>query len=101
MSDAYMTQIEVFAFSYAPRGWLQCNGQTLPLNQYQALFALLGTTYGGNGVTTFQLPDLRSRVAVNSGQGAGLSNYNIGATVGQESVTLTLANMPGPHTHAL
>jgi microcystin-dependent protein len=101
MSEPYVTQIEVFAFGYAPRGWLPCNGQFLPLNQYQALFALLGTTYGGNGISNFQLPDLRSRVAVSSGQGAGLSNYNLGETTGQESVTITMANMPGAHTHAL
>lgn len=102
MSDPFVSQIEVFAFNYAPQGWMPCNGQTLPINQYQALFALLGTTYGGNGVSNFMLPDLRSRVAIGMGQGPGLSNYVQGQTAGQESVTLSLANMPpGPHTHAV
>lgn len=102
MSDPYISQIEAFAFGYAPRGWMQCAGQTLPINQNQALFSLLGTNFGGNGSTTFQLPDLRGRLAIGVGQGPGLSNYVTGQTAGQETVTLTTANMPaGPHTHTL
>jgi microcystin-dependent protein len=102
MSDPFMSQIEAFAFNFAPRGWLMCTGQTLPINQYQALFALLGTTFGGNGVSTFMLPDLRSRVAIGFGSGAGLPVYDMGETAGQENVTLTTATMPATsHTHAL
>jgi microcystin-dependent protein len=101
MSDPYVSQIEVFGFNYAPRGWLLCAGQLLPINQYQALFALLGTTYGGNGTTNFMLPDLRSRVAVGMGQSPGLSNYTQGEKTGQENVTVLLANMPDAHTHTL
>jgi microcystin-dependent protein len=102
MSDPYTSQIEAFAFGVVPRGWLQCAGQTLPINQYQALFSLLGTTYGGNGTTTFMLPDLRGRTAIGLGQGNGLSNYVQGQQAGQENVTLSTANMPAaPHTHAM
>lgn len=102
MSDPYMSQIEAFAFNFAPRGWMQCAGQTLAIQQYQALFSLLGTSYGGNGVTTFQLPDLRGRVAVGVGQAPGLSNYTVGQTGGYETVALSLAQMPaGPHTHTI
>jgi len=102
MSDPYLSQIEAFAFSFAPRGWMPCAGQLLPINQNQTLFSLLGTTYGGNGINHFQLPDLRSRVAIGIGQGSGLSNYVQGQQVGQENGTLTTTNMPaGPHTHAV
>ena len=102
MSDPFLSQIEAFAFNFAPKGWLMCTGQTLPINQYQALFSLLGTTFGGNGVSTFMLPDLRSRVAIGFGSGAGLPVYDMGETAGQETVTLTMATMPAtPHTHAL
>ena len=101
MSDPYMSQIEAFAFGFAPKNWVQCNGQLLPIAQNQALFALLGTMYGGNGVSTFGLPDLRGRVAVGMGQGSGLSNYTQGEMTGTETVTVLEANMPaGPHTHA-
>lgn len=101
MSEPYVSQIEAFAFDYAPKGWLQCAGQLLPVAQYQALFSLLGTTFGGNGTTNFQLPDLRGRVAIGMGQGNGLNDYPEGAIAGTESVTLSLPNMPGPHTHTL
>jgi microcystin-dependent protein len=102
MSDPYMSQIEAFAFGYAPQGWMLCAGQLLPVNQYQALFSLLGVTYGGDGMRTFQLPDLRSRFAVGAGQGTGLSDYVLGQTAGLENVTLVSANMPStPHTHSI
>ncbi len=102
MSDPYISQIEAFAFGFAPRSWMTCAGQILAINQNQALFSLLGTTFGGNGVTTFQLPDLRSRLAVGFGPGAGLTSYALGQQAGQETVTLTTSNMPtGSHTHAI
>jgi len=88
----------MFGFGFTPEGWLPCNGQTLSISQFTALFALLGTTYGGNGTTTFNLPDLQSRVPVNQGQGAGLSPYFLGEQTGNENVTLTSAQMPS-HTH--
>lgn len=100
MSTAYLSQIEAFAFGFAPRGWMQCNGQILPINQNQALFALLGTTYGGNGVNTFALPDLRGRLAISMGQGQGLPPYQLGAITGTESVTLQASNNPS-HTHSV
>ena len=74
--EAYIGQLALVAFDYAPNGWLPCNGQLLPLNQYQALFAVLGTKYGGNGVNNFALPDLRGRVPVHYGQGPQTSPYN-------------------------
>ena len=78
MAEAFLSQIEVFPFNFAPKGWAFCAGQLLPINQNQALFALLGTTFGGDGVSTFALPDLRGRVANGLGQGQGLSPYNLG-----------------------
>lgn len=87
-------------FSFAPRGWAFCYGQLLPIAQNQALFSLLGTTYGGDGRTTFALPDLRGRCAVGMGQGPGLSNYSQGEMAGQEHVTLIQTQIPA-HTHAL
>lgn len=102
MSDPFISQVEVFAFDFAPRNWMQCAGQTLPINQYQALFALLGTMYGGDGIRTFQLPDLRGRLAIGMGQGPGLPNYVEGEQVGEENVTLTMTNMgSGQHTHTI
>jgi microcystin-dependent protein len=79
--------------NFAPRGWAFCLGQTLPINQNQALFSLLGTTYGGNGQTTFQLPDLRGRMAIGSGQLSGGSSYTLGAIAGSETVTLTASQV--------
>lgn len=102
MSTPYMTQIEAFAFGFPPRGWLLCAGQTLPISQYQALFALLGTRYGGNGITTFKLPDLQGRIAVGTGQGQGLSLYTTGENGGHENTTISSAQMPpGTHTHSI
>jgi microcystin-dependent protein len=88
-----------FGFNFAPMGWHACDGATLPISQNTALFSLLGTKYGGNGTTTFQLPDLRSRVAIGAGQGIGLSPYVEGRQSGAEQVTLTVANLPA-HNHS-
>ncbi|NIR27711.1 MAG: phage tail protein [candidate division Zixibacteria bacterium] len=98
MADAYMGQIMPWPINYAPQGWAFCQGQTLQISQYNALYALLGTTYGGDGHTTFKLPDLRSRVAVGAGAGPGLTNYILGMTYGYEQVPLTANNLPA-HTH--
>lgn len=98
--EGYMSEIRMFAGNFAPQSWAFCQGQTQSIAQNTALFALLGTTYGGNGQTTFNLPDLRGRVPVHTGQGAGLSNYQLGQTGGTESVTLTAVNVGG-HTHAV
>jgi microcystin-dependent protein len=96
--DNFLGQIALFGFNFPPKGWAQCNGQVLPISQNQALFSLLGTTFGGNGVTTFQLPDLRGRRAINWGQGSGLSSYVLGQVGGQENVTLNSTQMP-THVH--
>jgi microcystin-dependent protein len=85
-------------YNFAPQGWAFCNGQIMSIAQNSALFSLLGTTYGGNGQTTFALPDLRGRVAISSGQGPGLQNYSLGEVAGSESVTLLSTQMPA-HTH--
>ncbi|HEX3918317.1 MAG TPA: tail fiber protein [Caulobacteraceae bacterium] len=98
MSDFYLGQIIHGAWNFAPRGTAMCAAQLLPISQNTALFSLLGTNYGGNGTTNFQLPDLRGRAAVNAGQGPGLSNYNVGQIGGNENATLTISNMP-THTH--
>ena len=98
--EAFMGSIVLFAGNFAPRGWMFCSGQTLAIAQYQALFSLLGTYYGGNGTTTFMLPDLRSRVPVGVGQGNGLTNWNIGESQGVENVTLLSTQMPA-HNHTV
>ena len=100
MSQPFIGQIVLFAGNFAPRGWALCNGQLLPISQNTALFSILGTTYGGNGQTTFALPDLRGRVAVSSGQGPGLTPRSLGEMAGSETVTLTASQMPA-HTHAV
>jgi microcystin-dependent protein len=97
--EPYIGEIALFPYNFAPRGWAFCHGQLLSIAQNTALFSLLGTTYGGNGQTTFALPDLRGRVPVSSGQGPGLSNYTLGQSGGSESVTLTQSQMPA-HTHS-
>jgi microcystin-dependent protein len=102
MAQPYLGQIEAFAFGFAPKNWAFCAGQILPIAQYQALFALLGTTFGGNGITTFQLPDLRGRVANSFGAGPGLANYDLGQTGGEEGHVLTMTEMPaGAHNHTI
>lgn len=87
-------------FNFAPRGWAECNGQLLPISQNTALFALLGTTYGGDGRVTFALPDLRGRVPLHQGNGPGLSPRTLGESTGTESVALTVNQLPS-HTHTL
>lgn len=98
MSDPFLGQIMVVGFNYAPAGWLPCDGRLLQIQQYTALYSLLGTQFGGNGTTNFALPNLMSRTIVGAGQGSGLSNYPIGTQTGTESVTLTVSQMP-THNH--
>lgn len=100
MSQPFLGAIILVPYNFAPRGYAFCNGQTLAISQNTALFSLLGTTYGGNGQTTFNLPDLRGRAPVSSGQGAGLSLYSLGQTGGVEQITLTTNNLPS-HTHSV
>ncbi len=99
MSSPYISEIKMWGLNFNPRGWMFCQGQLISIAQYTALFSLLGTTYGGNGQTTFGLPDMRSRVPVGQGQGPGLSNYTLGQKAGAENVTLTTTNLP-THTHS-
>jgi len=100
VSDQFVGEIRLFPFQFAPAGWALCQGQVLPISQNTALFSLLGTTYGGNGVTTFALPDLRGRVPMAFGQGPGLSLRPQGVIGGQEVVQLTTATIP-QHTHTV
>jgi microcystin-dependent protein len=100
MADPFVAEIRVFGFNFAPTGWAQCNGQLLPLSQNTALFSLLGTFYGGDGKSTFALPNLEGRAAVHQGQGQGLSEYFLGEETGVETVTLLQSEMP-LHTHGL
>jgi microcystin-dependent protein len=100
MAEAYLGELRLFPYNFAPSGWAMANGQILSIAQNTALFSLLGTTYGGNGTTTFQLPDMRGRVPVSQGQGVGLSPYVLGETLGVETVTLNTAEIPA-HTHAV
>lgn len=98
--DPFLGELRLFGFNFAPLGWAQCQGQLLAIPSNSALFALLGTQYGGDGRTTFALPDLRGRVALGAGQGAGLSPYPQGQMGGQEQVTLQPAQLP-PHNHSV
>jgi microcystin-dependent protein len=100
MAQPYLSMIEAFGFNFAPQGWALCAGQTMSITQNQALFALLGTTFGGNGTTTFNLPDLRGRLALGFGQGSGLSSYPLGAVGGQETHQLVTNEAP-THGHSL
>src|SRR5579872_5848574 len=100
MSNPFLGEIRMFAGNFAPLGFAFCQGQTLSISQNQALFALLGTTYGGNGTTTFNLPDLRGRLGLGFGQGLGLSAYALGAVGGQEAHQLLASEVPS-HTHTL
>ncbi|HMH52914.1 MAG TPA: tail fiber protein [Candidatus Acidoferrum sp.] len=95
MADPFMGEIRIMSFNYAPRGWAMCNGQQLPINQNQALFSLLGTTYGGNGQTTFGLPNLQGRTPIHSGSG-----HTLGEVGGEQAHTLSIAELP-THTHVL
>jgi microcystin-dependent protein len=96
--NPYLGEIIIFAGNFAPVGWALCNGQLLAIQAYSALFSILGTTYGGNGVSDFALPDLRGRVPIHAGQAPGLSNYYLGQVAGSENVTLTTSQMP-IHNH--
>ena len=98
MAEPFIGEIRMFGFNFPPRGWAQCNGQLLQIAQNSALFSLLGTTYGGDGRTTFALPELRGRVPMHLGQGPGLANRAIGQRSGAEDSILTIANLPS-HTH--
>jgi microcystin-dependent protein len=100
MDEPFLGMIALFGFDYAPRGWAACWGQLIPLQQNTALFALLGTNYGGNGVNSFGLPDLRGRAAIGNEQGPGLSPYTIGEKTGSETVTLFQAQLPA-HIHTI
>jgi microcystin-dependent protein len=97
--NPFIGQILMVGFNFAPQGWALCNGQIMSISQNTALFSLLGTYYGGDGVTTFALPNLQSRVPIHQGQGAGLSPYTIGQIGGSEQQALLVANLPA-HTHA-
>jgi microcystin-dependent protein len=93
MAEPFLAELRIMSFNFAPSGWAQCNGQLLPINQNQALFSLLGTNYGGNGQTTFALPDLRGRTPVHQGDG-----LTIGTKFGEETHTVTIAELP-THPH--
>ena len=95
MAEPFLSELRLFSFSFPPKGWAFCNGQLLPINQNQALFALLGTTYGGNGQTNFALPDLRGRVPIHFGSG-----FTLGQAAGEQAHTLTINELPG-HQHFL
>ncbi len=96
--EPYIGQIQAFGFDFAPKGWLNCDGQILPISSNTALFSLIGTTYGGNGTTTFALPDLRGRSMVHLGQGPGLNNITWGEVGGTESLSIGVGNLPA-HSH--
>ena len=99
MSEPFLGEMRIFAGNFAPRGWALCDGQILPINQNQSLYSLLGTTYGGDGRTSFALPDLRGRAPMHKGHGTGLSNHGLGEKSGAESVVLSLSEIP-QHNHA-
>lgn len=99
MSDPFVAEIRIFGFNFAPKGWAFCNGQLLPISQNTALFSLLGTTYGGDGKSTFALPDMQGNAPMQPGQGQGLSLRDLGEMSGVENVTLLVSEMPvHPHT---
>ena len=98
MSEPFIGEIIMFGGNFAPRSWALCNGQLLSIAQNTALFSILGTTYGGNGQTTFALPDMRGRSPKHPGQGPGLASYTLGESAGTESTSLTINNMP-THNH--
>jgi microcystin-dependent protein len=98
--EPFIGQIQAFGFNFAPRGWALCDGQLLPINQYVALYSLIGTQYGGDGRSSFALPDLRGRVPMHVGTGNGLTNRRLGRNGGTETNTLTINQMPN-HNHIL
>jgi microcystin-dependent protein len=100
MASPFVAEIRIFPFNFAPVGWALCNGQTMPINQNTALFSLLGTTFGGDGKTTFALPNLQGSAPLMPGQAPGLSPYSLGQTGGETNVTLTQNQMPS-HRHTV
>src|ERR1700758_5850158 len=100
MADPFVAEIRIFGFNFAPKGWAFCNGQILPISQNTALFSLLGTTYGGDGKSTFALPNLQGCAPMHPGQGPGLSLRDLGETGGEQFVTLLTTEMPA-HAHVL
>jgi microcystin-dependent protein len=100
MADPFVAEIRIFPFNFAPKGWAWCDGQLLPLSQNTALFSLLGTTYGGDGKSTFALPDMQGNAPMHPGQGPGLSLHDLGEIGGSETVTLLQSEIPA-HTHGL
>ena len=100
MADPFVAEIRIFPFNFAPKGWAFCDGQLLPISQNTALFSLLGTTYGGDGKSTFALPDLQGSAAMHPGQGQGLSLRDLGQIGGSETVTLLVSEIP-VHTHSI
>lgn len=100
MANPFVGEIRIVGFNFAPNGWATCDGQTLPISQNTALFSLLGTSFGGDGRTTFNLPNLQGAAPMHWQQGPGLSNYDIGQTGGESAVTLNSSQMPA-HTHGL
>jgi microcystin-dependent protein len=100
LADPFVAEIRIFPFNFTPQGWARCDGQLMPLSQNTALFSLLGTTYGGDGKSTFALPDLQGRAPMHPGQGPGLSLHDLGETGGSEAVTLLESEIPA-HSHGL
>src|SRR3989337_2395659 len=100
MADPFVAEIRIFPFNFAPKGWAWCNGQLMPISQNTALFSLLGTTYGGDGKSTFALPNMQGNAPMHPGQGPGLSLHDLGETGGAQTVTLLESEIPA-HAHAL
>ncbi len=99
MSEPFLGEIQIYSFNFPPKSWSFCNGQLLSIQQNAALFSLLGTTYGGDGISSFALPNLQGQAAISSGQGSGLSNYNLGQVGGETSHTLLIQELP-VHNHS-
>jgi microcystin-dependent protein len=100
MADPFVAEIRIFPFNFAPKGWAFCDGQLLPISQNTALFSLLGTTYGGDGKSTFALPDMQGNACMHPGQGQGLSLHDLGEMSGSETVTLLVSEIPA-HAHGV
>ncbi|GAB3007342.1 tail fiber protein [Niabella terrae] len=98
--ETLIGMIAMFGFNFIPQGWVYCDGRLLPIAQYETLFSLIGTTYGGDGITTFAVPDLRGRIAIGQGTGPGQPNYVVGQAGGAETSTLTINNLPN-HNHTI